>query len=161
MAKSGLKGMDAFNKKLKTMQDRKALQPLSEYATAMAAKHVRDEIKAKVHIASGPWTVYYGSKGKGNRKKYTFPAGTVAAAIIMKNIPDMERGGLLAKHIVTIRQSGDWAPVARAAIMMEHGVMTGGSNAFFRNTFEAEKGKAMQAMDEVMDAGIQKLWDKS
>ena len=161
MGKMGFKGVAAFRKKLKAMQDPKTLQPLAEHATAMAAKHVRDEIKAKVHIASGPWTVYYGPKGKGNRTKYTFPAGTVAAAVIMKNIPEMERRGLLAKHIVTVRSSGDWAPVSRAAIMMEVGVMAGGTNSFFRATFEAEKMAATRAMDEVLEQGIIKLWNKS
>ena len=160
MGKMGFKGVDAFKKKLKAMQDPKTLRPLAEYATAMAAKHVRDEIQAKVHIASGPWTVYYGPKG-GERTKYTFPAGTVAAAVIMKNIPEMERGGLLAKHIVTVRSSGDWAPVSRAAIMMEVGVMTGGTNSFFRSTFEAERVAALRAMDEVLEQGIIKLWNKS
>lgn len=161
MGKAKLKGMEQLKKKLKNMQDRKAIQPIAEHATAMAAKLVRDEIKAKVYTASGPWTVYYGAKGKGNRTKYTFPAGTVAAAIIMKNIPEMERGGLLAKHIVTIRSSGDFAPVARAAILMEHGVMEGKTQPVFRNTFEAKQAEAQREAEKIMEKGIAKLWNQS
>lgn len=159
MAKMGLKGMDGLVKKLKAMQDKSKIVGIAEFGTAMAAKQVRDEIRAAAYVASGPWTVYYGPKG--HRVPYTKQAGSVATAIIMKRIPVSERGGKLSIHIVTIRRTGENAPVERAALLMEYGAMSGAAKPFFRNTFEANREQASKELNKAVSSALEKLWDKS
>ena len=68
---------------------------------------------------------------------------------------------MLSKHIVTIRRTGENAPVERAALLMEYGAMAGGAKPFFRNTFEANRSAALKELETAVDSAIQKLWDKS
>lgn len=160
MARLKTKGFKELQKKLKSMstevRDKAALK-----GTAAMARVIRDEARYRVYTAPAPWTVYYGSKG-GVRAKQTFPAGSVADAIIMKRIPPSERAGFLSKHLVTVRKGGQFAAVERAALMMEYGNSNGNARfkPFLRPSLRAKQREAIKEAEKVINRELAKGWNK-
>ena len=155
-----LSGFDKVSRKLKELQKPRTVKKIAQHATAVMARMVADEAISRVYTASEPWTVYYGSKG--NRQKYVFEAGKVADAVIIKRLPNNELKGDLAAYIVTLRKSGEWAPVSRAALMMEYGASShSGMKPFMRPALEAKLAEAMQESQRILEYRVNQIWNQT
>ena len=145
-------GLNELKAKLQRL-GQEVQQQIGKQATGRMAAIVRDDARARVHLAKGA----YLAGPKGGRT--LVEPGHVARNVIMKRMAESQRRGLTSEHIVTVSNSQDGPLGAKnIGVFLEYGINMPRPYPFMRPAYDAKQAEATAAAKQIIETELQKLW---